>query len=213
MTRKQMLGRPEGPGETDERIAVGRLAIAAMVDDGRLEVIVVRLGRKFPTLSRDDAADAVYAGVVRCIEKMEATAVTNPAGYIYRRAWFEMLSRRRRQLLSADMDEDTLAGFAGAVEERMPVAAATIREVVSSWPTSNVRRVTMIALDAAEADLQLTDDEIAQQLLFSGFEISPSSVRVWRWRGVQRLRRDLASKGIKYQDVVGLEDQEGDENE
>jgi hypothetical protein len=106
-----------------------------------------------------------------------------------------------------------LAGFAGAVEERMPVAAATIREVVSSWPTSNVRRVTMIALDAAEADLQLTDDEIAQQLLFSGFEISPSSVRVWRWRGVQRLRRDLASKGIKYQDVVGLEDQEGDENE
>lgn len=193
------------PSDEAQRSALARAGVAAMVEDGRIERIVVRLAGKFSVLSRDDAADAVFAAVVRCIEKAETVAITNPLGFIYRHAWYEMLERARRRRAASDLDEETIGAREAEVSDRLPTAAGILQAIVEDWPTSNVRRVTSIVVEAAAADLQLTDEEIAQQLVYSGFEISLSSIRVWRWRGIQRLRRELDERGITYHDLFDLD--------
>jgi DNA-directed RNA polymerase specialized sigma24 family protein len=170
-------------------------AAEELLASGFLEGLVARLRFSYKSVG-DHAADAVAHAVE---ELMISTKVKNPRRWVTAVAWnrMKMIGVQQARLKSLDElaeydpDQAIFRDDAGTAEEQAlrDVVYGEVVAHVNTWPTDNVRVVTLLYLEAAHKGEPLTSEdaaEIASQIL--GEEVSDHFVRTWKSRGLARLR-------------------------
>lgn len=181
-----------------------------LITSSRVDGMVRLLQREYRGASFDDVADAVYDGVEAFYRRALTTRVAEPAGYAYGTARRIMAKNSGRQSVTGPLDDEhDRAKDPPSAGRDWSRAMVVVLGIVADWPTSNVRVVTELVVQAAADGVQLSDADVAEAMRQMGLELSSSSVRVWRHRGIDRLRTSVGALGVDLDDLAGeaLEDE------
>jgi hypothetical protein len=175
-----------------------------LVASRRVDGLVRLLQRDYPGASFDDVADAVSDGVAAFYRRALTTPVAEPGGYVYGTARRILANDAARQEITQSLDDDPRGLKKKATGDRQDWSRALeiVLAIVHDWPTSNVRVVTELVVQAAAEGIQLSDADIAEAMRQMGLELSQNSVRVWRHRGLDRLRTEVAVRGVDLDDLA-----------
>lgn len=151
-----------------------------LITSRRVDGLVRLLQRDFPGASFDDVADAVADGVLAFYRRALSTRVAEPAGYVYAVGRRIVANSARRQAVTGILDDERepAENPTGAGRD-WSRALEIVLGIVRGWPTSNVRIVTELVVQAAADGVQLSDADVAEAMRQMGLELSCSSVRVW----------------------------------
>jgi hypothetical protein len=178
--------------------------VQSMVDDRFPEGLVRMLAGDYPAGTHGDYEDAVATGFEKLVaseRKME-----NPRGFVTTVAINAMRRTLRRaalqQLAGVDSDDgerdDLLDRQIGEWTDPTAEQAAAddayefMQTLVGAWESRNIKTTTRLVLTAASIGEALSSEELAQRLEDQlGQDVSASTARQWRKRGLDRLRREL----------------------
>lgn len=167
-----------------------------MVSGRELERIARALERDLD-VPATEADDAVLEAVVRTLERDGPLDRSKVGAFVLRTARNHLIdyqrARRRFDEAAPDLYEEY---DDGRMADRIvgEQVFRDIRAVVEGWENANWRAVTLAFLDAAYAGEEITYTELAERASAARGEVlSPDSVRVWKSRGVKRLRDELTS--------------------
>lgn len=174
-----------------------------LINSRRVDGLIRLLQRDYPRASFDDVTDAVWDGVAAFYKRALTTRVAEPAGYVYATADRVLARNAARHAVTETLD-DTHERTKDAIgtERDWSRAMEVVLSIVRDWPTSNVRVVTELVVQAAVAGVQLSDADVAEAMRQMGLELSDSSVRVWRYRGIERLRTAVVALGVDVNELV-----------
>lgn len=180
---------PDGPVET----AVARRLVEMLV--GReLERIARSLERTLGAVP-DDADDAVFDAVVRTLVAKSPPHPSKVGAFVLRTAQNRIVDGHRARRSFDGVAPDLYEDHDGGRLADHVVAEDVFRRVrgaVEAWDNANVRAVTLAFLDAVYDGEELDYNELAERASAArGEELSPDSVRVWKSRGVKRLKAEL----------------------
>ncbi|MGH2905899.1 MAG: RNA polymerase sigma factor [Solirubrobacterales bacterium] len=183
-----------------------------MVNDQFLDGLIRVLERKFPDAAGAISEDAVSEAVQRTLEIGQKRIVKNPRGYVTAIAKNEVKSALSRAALetipaSEDEDEDWIDGVA-ADDGRSPEANFIgemvyefVRGLVDQWSSKNLKTATKLVLEGAFLGEPLSGEELAERLEdILDKDVSASTARQWRKRGLDRLKTQLAEEGFEIDD-------------
>lgn len=168
-----------------------------LIEDRFPEGLIRVLATQFSTARYEDLEDAVADAFVKYLAKGEA--LESPAGYITvvaKNRVRRLLTKAAREILvEADPGEETDDGqWADPVAEKV-IGKETfelVRGIVEGWQSTNMRSATLLVIEAVELEEPISSAELAAELESQlGEEVDPDTVRQWRKRGLDRLRREL----------------------
>jgi DNA-directed RNA polymerase specialized sigma24 family protein len=168
-----------------------------LIEERFPEGLIRMLAAKFSTARYEDLEDAVADAFVKYLAKGEA--LESPAGYITvvaKNRVRRLLTKAAREILvEADSGDETDDGqWADPVAEKV-IGKETfelVRGIVEGWQSTNVRSATLLVIEAVELEEPISSAELAAELeSLLGEEVDPDTVRQWRKRGLDRLRREL----------------------
>lgn len=166
-----------------------------MVQNGDLERMARALEKRYRTAG-DHADDAVCSALEKVLRRRPRLATSQVGPYLYVSAKREMLDaieRRKRFDVLEEAEADT-----ESIEDRVldPLHFRYVRDCVARWENAHIKAVTLAALDAAwEGDPLDTEELTAAASEILDRPLSADSVRSWKSRGLDRLRRELLSNG------------------
>jgi DNA-directed RNA polymerase specialized sigma24 family protein len=171
-----------------------------------LDGVIRRIQRRWPWLPEDDvnrataeAFEALHAAV------MAGGTVRDPVHWLSRVARnraAQIMRDRSREIPVADQSWLSLGEHGGepesilAADERRARAVAHARRLLPRLGQANVQAVMEVVIDAVER--QVPSLSVADIALALGQ--SQQTVKVWYWRGFERLRRLAAEEGLAAED-------------
>lgn len=212
--------RREGAAAPAWRDEAQRIALQ-LLEQGYADGLKRRLQQNFRRLREQDLEDAIGEAFEALANKLKrGERLDVPEAYVFKVACFVAM-RRLRTVRRTMPFEEGQEGHDRAKEDEVPSDDAAehamefLLETVRRWTTSNVQRTMLIVLEAARLGEPLADKEIAQKLRANGEELADVSVRVWKKRGIDALREQVAESGVKYADFAlkKVEDEGDDANQ
>lgn len=180
------------------------------------EGLVRTLAKKFPGATSADYEDAVASG----FEKLAKKGPTdNPRGYVTTVA-VNALKRHLKALAMEELekhyedddgDEHAQDNLPRGIEWEDPVLDEVVaerifefmRDVVRKWENASYKQATMLIIEAARYGEPIDNTELAERLgEILGQEVEPDTVRQWRKRGLDRLRRALIEAELLTNEVT-----------
>lgn len=174
-----------GDGGTDEleRLVLGQSFLIGLVE---------QLCYSFPDAGLGLAEEAVEEAVRKLVVRTrKPPPVTDVRGYLARVA-YNTLQRTAPKVVNYErpLDEATHSATPSAEADALRYAAVqTVKKEIGTWVNANMREVMLIYVDAITIGEPIEAEEVAELVSpILGEEISPASVRVWKQRGMKRLR-------------------------
>jgi DNA-directed RNA polymerase specialized sigma24 family protein len=154
--------------------------------------LVEQLCRSFPDAGLGLAEEAVEEAVRKLVVRTrKPPPVTDVRGYLARVA-FNTLQRAAPKLVNYErpMENAPEIDTASAESDALRYAAIqAVKKEIGTWANANMREVMLVYIDAITIGEPIEAEEVAELVSpILGEEISPGSVRVWKQRGMKRLR-------------------------
>lgn len=191
---------PYMTGDEEEGDATGEDALLDLMRGGFLLGLVRQLQATYPSAGTGQVEDAVAEAVSRLVVRLrKEPPVVDVASYLAKVA-HNTLKRtaERRAKQEAPLDDRPDEATPSAEDEALRHAAVeVIRAEIRTWSNANIREVMLVYVDSIAYGEPLEADEVAaiagQNL---DEEISAGSVRVWKARGLKRLKEFVGDAGL-----------------
>lgn len=189
----------------EELVAV----VEAMLESQALEGLLKALCNQFPTLSEQNAEDALGASVAKLIT-LSATP-ERPDKYLAAMAYNEMKAIFKKKARESSLEALAVGGDSGpgwdlpdydwSIEERTQwkVVYDSLTQHVKTWDVENMRVVTLLYLESAYEGFPLPSEEAAEltsEIL--GYDVDANAVRSWKSRGYRELQKFVQANGLRH---------------
>lgn len=183
-----------------------------MIKDQFLDGLVRVLEQRFPDAAGAISEDAVAEAVRKTLEIGRKRPIDNPRGYVTTIAKNEIKSALSRAAIETipETDEESEDWTDAVVDDngRSPEANLIgemvyefVRGLVNQWPSKNLKTATSLVLEGAFLGEPLSGDELAERLEdILDKDVSASTARQWRKRGLDRLKTQLEEEGFEIHD-------------
>lgn len=166
-----------------ERLVLGQSFLLGLVE---------QLCYSFPTAGLGLAEEAVEEAVRKLVARTQKPPpVRDVRGYLARIA-YNTLRRTAPKLVNYErpLEDAPDAALPSAEADALRYAAVqTVKKEIGTWANANMREVMLVYVDAIAIGEPIEAEEVAELVSpILGEEISPASVRVWKQRGMKRLR-------------------------
>lgn len=172
-----------------------------LVQEGFLLGLIRQLQERYPERNGDDIEDAVYEAVTKLGERLgKSSDVRDVRSYVAKVA-YRVLARTAKRTQARehpveDVPESTTASSA-EYEALRNAAVEVVKAEVRTWHNAHVREVTLAVIEAAASGEPIDDAELTEIVSGAlGEELSVTSVRVWKSRGLRALRRFAVDAGL-----------------
>jgi hypothetical protein len=160
------------------------------------EGLVRRLEKQF-RVDGQTAEDAVAEGLARMVARADRRDIDDPRAYLTTVAT-NLMRRAVKEALPLGFEENFEGGE--DLDEDDALGKETylfIKGLVDRWETNTVRTVTLLVLEGAYLGDPLTGEELTRETgRLLGEEISATTVRQWKKRGLDRLQQELRQLGL-----------------
>ncbi len=184
--------------------------LEAMLHDGFLDGLVRLLDRRFPAGAGTMSEDSVAEAIRKTIGAGRSRTIENPRGYVTTIATNEMRASISRAAIETlpQANEDEQETW----EDRLPAPAEDdpevqvrgrlvyefVRTLVDAWESRNLKTTTLLVLEGSFLGEALSGEELAERASdLLDKDVSASTARQWRKRGLDRLRAQLVAEGFE----------------
>jgi len=173
-----------------ERLVLGQSFLIGLVE---------QLRYSFPDAGLGLAEEAVEEAVRKLVVRMrKPPSVSDVRGYLARVA-YNTLQRTAPKLVNHErpLEDAPDASTPSAEADALRYAAVqTVKKEIGTWANANMREVMLVYVEAITIGEPIEAEEVAELVSpILGEEISPASVRVWKQRGMKRLRDFVEESG------------------
>ena len=154
--------------------------------------LVGQLVSAYPSAGSGLAEEAVEEAIRKLVKRMgRPPPVLDVRGYLAKTA-FNTLNKTAPKIVGHEvpLDQRPDAEVPSAEDEALRDAAVrAVKAEIRIWTNRNVREVMLVYVDAIALGEPIEAEEVAELVSpILGEEISAASVRVWKQRGLKRLR-------------------------
>ena len=195
------LLRPTLPrvSENDEKVA-GEDALLPLIREHFLIGLVRQMQQTYPGAGIGELEDAVAEAVRKLVERLrKEPPVTDVRGYLAKVSYneFKKAAQRTSDHETPLEDRPEQAGDSAEDGALRHAAVDAIKSEIRTWENANVREVMLVYVDSIAYGEPLEAAEVAEIASTNlGEEVSAGSVRVWKARGLARLREFVEDAGL-----------------